>query len=178
MLCAQIYGALRVKTAIEDETLQPDCIGRRGQLPLCMFQYKRIFGTTRIPKETQDELVVYEGQRHVTIVVDGVFYSFDAVQQDGSILPVVDIHQQLLRIWKMANRDKYVVDCGCVRTFHTVRRVFWRWMVSGCVRLCRDTLRDPGMARMTYDGRDEWAAAREHMLTNPVNARSLRTIER
>ena len=43
---------------------------------------------------------------------------------------------------------------------------------------CRDSIRDPGMARMTYDGRDEWAAAREHLLTNPVNARSLRTIEK
>ena len=136
-----------MKNKIEDNTLQPDCIGRKGQLPLCMYQYKRIFATTRIPKEGQDELKVYDGSRHMVVVVDGVFYTFDAVREDGSVLDPSSIRLQLVRIWKMANRDA-------------------------------ETIRDPGMGRMTYEGRDEWAAAREHMLTNPTNARSLRTIER
>lgn len=142
-----IHGCLLVKNKIEDNTLQPDCIGRKGQLPLCMYQYKRIFATTRIPKEGQDELKVYDGSRHMVVVVDGVFYTFDAVREDGSVLDPSSIRLQLVRIWKMANRDA-------------------------------ETIRDPGMGRMTYEGRDEWAAAREHMLTNPTNARSLRTIER
>ena len=136
-----------MKNKIEDNTLQPDFIGRKGQLPLCMYQYKRIFATTSIPKEGQDELKVYDGSRHMVVVVDGVFYTFDAVREDGSVLDPSSIRLQLVRIWKMANRDA-------------------------------ETIRDPGMGRMTYEGRDEWAAAREHMLTNPTNARSLRTIER
>ena len=88
--------------------MQPDCIGRKGQLPLCMFQYKRIFATTRIPKEGQDELKVYNGSRHVAVVVDSVFYTFDAIREDGSVMPPADIRLQLLRIWKMANRDRCV----------------------------------------------------------------------
>ena len=44
-----IGGMLRFKKALESNTAAVDTLGRGGALPLCMFQYTRVFATNRTP---------------------------------------------------------------------------------------------------------------------------------
>lgn len=144
----QIAGGLNVSIALDKETLQPDCLGKKGQLPLCMHQFKRTFATTRIAKAPMDELQVYPGSRHVIVAIDDQYYTFDGIREDGSALSVADVLVQVQRIWSHANATRTA------------------------------SAKEPAMGTLTYDDRDAWAEAREHLLTNKTNSRSLLTIER
>ena len=51
--------------------------------PLDMVQYKKLFNSTRIPRETRDELVSYPGTRHVLVLHNDHMYCVDVIQPNG-----------------------------------------------------------------------------------------------
>ncbi|GBG25303.1 Carnitine O-palmitoyltransferase 1, muscle isoform [Hondaea fermentalgiana] len=66
------HSFLRFKDLVESETLEPMTI--RGLIPLCMSQYKRMFGTSRIPGRDMDELQHTPYSRYFVVCCKGLFY--------------------------------------------------------------------------------------------------------
>ncbi|XP_038650306.1 carnitine O-palmitoyltransferase 2, mitochondrial isoform X3 [Scyliorhinus canicula] len=59
--------------------------------PLDMSQYYRLFNTTRIPKPVQDELLTDDSAKHLLVMRNGHFYTFDVIDQDGRITKASEI---------------------------------------------------------------------------------------
>ena len=57
-----------------------------GVYPLDMFQYRNLFGTTRVPKKERDELVHHLASQHIVVMRNGHIYSVQVQQENG--LPV------------------------------------------------------------------------------------------
>jgi carnitine O-acetyltransferase len=85
-----IEGLLKFKQLLETETLEPDKV---RSTPLCMVQYRYLFGTCRIPQETKDrvETVDISNVRYIIVVRNGQFYVLDVIDRDGTLLPVHSI---------------------------------------------------------------------------------------
>ncbi|XP_072181875.1 carnitine O-palmitoyltransferase 2, mitochondrial-like [Diadema setosum] len=66
--------------------------------PLDMSQYFRLFNSTRIPQIGRDELVTDETGRHILVVRNGKFYTFDVIDEDGNIVSPAVIHANLQHI--------------------------------------------------------------------------------
>jgi carnitine O-acetyltransferase len=61
---------------LRSEAISPDSLDTRGTIPLCMFQYKRLFGSSRVPGEKEDRIVtVAEPVGHVAVFCLGRVYS-------------------------------------------------------------------------------------------------------
>ncbi len=87
-----IYGALEFKESIDNGTIRPD---RMGKLQLDMSQYKKIFGTTRIPREGRDELVYHPQSRHIVVAYKNYFYKVQVYTEDGELLQPIELLRQL-----------------------------------------------------------------------------------
>ncbi|CAE1255869.1 CPT2 [Acanthosepion pharaonis] len=59
--------------------------------PLDMSQYKSLFKSTRIPRPDKDELVSSPDSRHLLVMRNGHFYTFDVLNENGSIKPANEI---------------------------------------------------------------------------------------
>ncbi|GCB66432.1 carnitine O-palmitoyltransferase 2, mitochondrial [Scyliorhinus torazame] len=59
--------------------------------PLDMSQYYRLFNSTRIPKPIQDELLTDDSAKHLLVMRNGHFYTFDVIDQDGRITKASEI---------------------------------------------------------------------------------------
>ena len=66
--------------------------------PLDMVQFNNLFNSTRIPKPEKDELLCNTSARHICVVVNGNFYTFNVFNEDGSVLSTDELYNHLLRI--------------------------------------------------------------------------------
>lgn len=80
-----ISEILVFKKMCETEELEP--IRLAGTVPFCMWQYTRIFATTRIPGEAQDQLITKPlgGVRHIIVFRKGQIWKLTVVGPDGRI---------------------------------------------------------------------------------------------
>lgn len=46
----------------------------QGLVPLCSWQYERIFNTVRVPGEVSDKIVHYKDSNHIVVLRKGVYY--------------------------------------------------------------------------------------------------------
>ena len=76
MSALQFIGKLRAGTLAADDW--------RGT-PLCMNQYRKLFGCTRVPHQEADEIVCYPESRHLVVMAKGRVYHFDAFWGDGTL---------------------------------------------------------------------------------------------
>ena len=76
MSALQFIGNLRTGTLAADNW--------RGT-PLCMNQYRKLFGCTRVPHQEADEIVCYPESRHLVVMAKGRVYHFDAFWGDGTL---------------------------------------------------------------------------------------------
>jgi carnitine O-palmitoyltransferase 1 len=99
-----IHGAMIMKKEIEDETLKPLIINKL--IPLCSSQYKRLFGTCRIPGEAQDTLlhVSGDGSNNVVVYRCGRWYKM-AVYHRKRLLNPAEIEWQLQQIIDDDNKE-------------------------------------------------------------------------
>uniref|UniRef100_A0A8C4QNI8 Choline/carnitine acyltransferase domain-containing protein n=1 Tax=Eptatretus burgeri TaxID=7764 RepID=A0A8C4QNI8_EPTBU len=58
---------------------------------MCMSQLDRLFGTSRIPQESQDELQTKLGTRHFVVLHQGYIYICNLLDDSGYILPASTI---------------------------------------------------------------------------------------
>ncbi|XP_041460705.1 carnitine O-palmitoyltransferase 2, mitochondrial-like [Lytechinus variegatus] len=63
--------------------------------PLDMSQYFRLFNSTRIPRIGRDELVTDESGRHLLVVRNGHYFTFDVIDREGNIVSPADIQANL-----------------------------------------------------------------------------------
>ncbi|XP_061488998.1 carnitine O-palmitoyltransferase 2, mitochondrial isoform X2 [Rhineura floridana] len=63
--------------------------------PLDMSQYFRLFNSTRLPKLNKDVLFTDESERHLLVLRNGNFYTFDVIDRDGNIVTPSEIHAHL-----------------------------------------------------------------------------------
>jgi len=79
---ALAVSTLKFALKIRNETLERSIV--KGT-PLCMSQYPKMFGTTRIPLPSRDTLVTNTKSRHIAVLVNGDVYFVDVVTRDGLI---------------------------------------------------------------------------------------------
>ncbi|KAG9293681.1 hypothetical protein G9A89_019018 [Geosiphon pyriformis] len=77
-----VVSSLKFIHALQRETLEPDVF--RGT-PLCMSQFKRLFGTARLPTENGCIMDTASHSRHIIILCRGQFYWFDVLTEDNDV---------------------------------------------------------------------------------------------
>ena len=78
-----VHSSLKFISTLKQDRMDPDMI--KGT-PLCMSQYKRMFGTARIAEEKQDSIKVDSKSGHVVVLCRGQTYVFQALWPDGTLV--------------------------------------------------------------------------------------------
>jgi carnitine O-palmitoyltransferase 1 len=83
---AVIYSMLLYKERLTDETLEPTMVGD-GTVPLCMWQFERMFSTSRIPGRECDEIKHWDPtySQHIVVNCKGTHYKVTAYRRDGTL---------------------------------------------------------------------------------------------
>jgi carnitine O-acetyltransferase len=103
---AVIHGLMRFDQSVRDGTLNPESLDARGKIPLCMYQYERLFRHTRVPLEPgMDRWVSYKDSRHIAVIANSRWYTFDVVRVDGTLLTTSECVRELDIIRRMAQED-------------------------------------------------------------------------
>ena len=77
-----VYSSLKFVSTLKQGRMQPDMV---KTTPLCMSQYKRMFGTARIAEEKQDSIKVDAKSGHIVVLCRGQQYVFQALWPDGTL---------------------------------------------------------------------------------------------
>lgn len=105
--CAtSIHFILQFYFMLEREIIAP--LVMRGTVPMCMNQYERMFGTTRIPGEELDSLRRTPGSRHIVFIRRGQYYSLDIVSKTGLRLTPKQLQAQIE--WIIFHADRHAND--------------------------------------------------------------------
>lgn len=92
------YLMLQFGKKIENEDLEP--IMAQGLVPLCSWQYKRMFNTARIPGTEADRIVHQETSNHVVVLYRGCYYKM-IISAGGRPFNARELQQQLEEIVKI-----------------------------------------------------------------------------
>ncbi|KAG1714794.1 Peroxisomal carnitine O-octanoyltransferase [Nymphon striatum] len=148
---AQIsHKSLEYFKFIEHERIKPQ---RHGKTLFSMYQWKRVYNTTRIPGDKMDSLKIHfktaeeggDNPRHVLVFMKGHIFSFDAVDEDGRILTVAELESQLKEV-----KSK-----------------------------CEDLPVGPGISALTSDCRQSWSKNRQYLIKiHPKNEYLLDHVEK
>ncbi|OLL23884.1 putative mitochondrial carnitine O-acetyltransferase [Neolecta irregularis DAH-3] len=122
-----VISALSFVRALGREELPPDTL--RGA-PLCMAQYKRLFGTTRVPTENGCQMHTNEKSRHIIVLNRAQFYYFDVLDENGD---VVVTEKDLVVNFKAIIADSHQTPImetakGAVGVLTTGKRKVWAEM--------------------------------------------------
>lgn len=77
-------SSLKFIRVLRNETLPADTL-KNGQ-PLCMYQYKKLFGSARIPTEDGCVMQSDENSNHIVVMSKSQFYWFDVLDTDNNLL--------------------------------------------------------------------------------------------
>ncbi|XP_050422523.1 carnitine O-palmitoyltransferase 1, liver isoform-like isoform X2 [Adelges cooleyi] len=80
-----IWQCLQYRRLIERQELEP--IRLQGLVPLCSWQYERIFNTTRVPGAVSDKLVHYNDSRHIVVYHAGRYFKVIIYYQNRILQP-------------------------------------------------------------------------------------------
>ncbi|MEA3423997.1 MAG: choline/carnitine O-acyltransferase [Bacillota bacterium] len=83
---------------INDENLPIDYQGKK---PLCMSQYKTLFGTSRIPYLDKDYLFTDVHSKHIVFIIEGHYYSLDVLDDKGEVKDYLTILKSIE--WMIGN---------------------------------------------------------------------------
>lgn len=84
-----IHSCLQYRRLIERQELEPIMV--QGFVPLCSWQYERVFNTTRVPGVETDKIVHYEDSNHIVVYHKGRY--FKVIIYRGRILKPCEIQQ-------------------------------------------------------------------------------------
>ncbi|XP_065211609.1 carnitine O-palmitoyltransferase 1, liver isoform isoform X2 [Planococcus citri] len=87
--------ALRFRRLIERQELEPILI--QGLVPLCSWQYERMFNTTRVPGTESDKIVHYNDSKHIAVYHRGRYYKV-IIYHRNRILQPCEIEAQIQNI--------------------------------------------------------------------------------
>ncbi|KAH0948402.1 hypothetical protein HN011_002404 [Eciton burchellii] len=92
---AVIYSCLQYRRLIERQELEPILV--QGLVPLCSWQYERLFNTTRIPGIEVDKIVHYQDAKHIIVYHKGRYYKV-LIYYRNRILQACEIELQIQQI--------------------------------------------------------------------------------
>ncbi|XP_020286532.1 carnitine O-palmitoyltransferase 1, liver isoform isoform X2 [Pseudomyrmex gracilis] len=92
---AVIYSCLQYRRLIERQELEPILV--QGIVPLCSWQYERVFNTTRIPGIEVDKIVHYQDSKHIVVYHKGKYFKV-LIYYRNRILQACEIELQLQQI--------------------------------------------------------------------------------
>lgn len=78
-----VTSALSFVRAVRREELQPDKV---RNAPLDMYQYSRLFGTSRIPTDHGCQIAQDPDAKHVVVLCHGQFYWFDVLDDNSDLI--------------------------------------------------------------------------------------------
>lgn len=136
---------LSFKSLLDSETLPPLLI--RDTIPTCMWQYKKMFATARIPRTDGDILRHTSGSEHIVVYAKGRFYKVFVVDAHGKSLNALDLQPMFEWILKDAEA--------------------WEAKEESELRI----------AALTANNRDTWAQCRRAHFTSGINRESVHAIE-
>ncbi|VDL64095.1 unnamed protein product [Hymenolepis diminuta] len=141
-----LFGNLR--SLINGGRVNPEMF--RNKVPLCMAQWRRIFGTNRTPSENEDELWTYPTtvSSHVIVVHKNHFYSVPLFTKWRRIVSP-DLLQKMLQ---------YVVDDSTKKSANEFKKLY-----------------SPTI--LTTLGRDEWQGCRSDFFSYGINHASIKEVE-
>lgn len=90
-----IHLAFRMREKLERQELKPIMV--QGIVPLCSWQYRRVFGTFREPGIETDRLVQFDESDHVALYHKGRFYKLFVYHQ-GRLLNPIELKHQIEQI--------------------------------------------------------------------------------
>jgi carnitine O-palmitoyltransferase 1, liver isoform len=102
-----IHASLDFQRRLDNEELP--AIRLVGVMPFCMHQYRRMFGTARVPGEHIDEIVSHDGSQHVVIACRGQFFRLDCYHDDAGEEPLSreELEHQITAILTQVRGDAY-----------------------------------------------------------------------
>ncbi len=88
---------------LQKEHVEP--IRIRGIRPICMNQYERMFGTTRIPGKENDVLKHRgDSSKHIVVIRRGVFFKIEVIRWDGRVSKPYEIEEQFAYVKQIADQ--------------------------------------------------------------------------
>ncbi|XP_053623682.1 carnitine O-palmitoyltransferase 1, liver isoform [Plodia interpunctella] len=90
-----IHLALKFRRLIDRQELEP--IMLQGMVPLCSWQYERVFNTVRVPGIETDKIVHYQDSNHITVYHKGRYFKV-MVYSRGRLLQPAEIQVQIQQI--------------------------------------------------------------------------------
>jgi len=91
------YASLLFRRAIDRQDLKPGII--QGLVPLCSWQYERVFNTTRIPSIETDKPFHLADSQHVVVISKGKYYKLE-IYYKGKLLSPRQLEQSYEKIVK------------------------------------------------------------------------------
>ncbi|KAG7195744.1 uncharacterized protein KQ657_002127 [Scheffersomyces spartinae] len=79
-----VMSSLKFIQALKNETLAPDM--QRNGTPLCMFQYQKLFGASRIPTDDGCIMQSDPNSNHIVVLSKSQFYWFDVLDSQNEII--------------------------------------------------------------------------------------------
>jgi len=163
---AVIYGTMQFRNALISNQLGPESLDRRGNIPLCMAQFNRVFSSVREPGVEMDKITQYDIDSdpavppHVAVWCQGRWYTMPLVRGDQRSAPQAGVgNDSALAVFKA-----YFQSLSAVRADANARHE-------------RDG-DDLPVAVLTSAERTFWSKARTQLQnSNAVAAASLRAVE-
>lgn len=87
-----IYCCIQFRRSIERQELEP--ITLQGLVPLCSWQYERLFNTTRVPGIETDRIVHYNDAKYIVVYHKGRYYKV-LIYYKNRILNPCEIEYQM-----------------------------------------------------------------------------------
>ena len=92
-----IYEALLFRRAIERSELEPIMV--QGTVPLCSWQYERVFNTTRVPGIETDRIVHLEDSTHIAVYCHGKYFKVPLYHKGRLLRPCeLEMYVQLFAL--------------------------------------------------------------------------------
>jgi carnitine O-palmitoyltransferase 1 len=99
-----IHYLLQFRQKIEREEMKPIMV--QGLVPLCSWQYERMFNTTRVPGIEVDKVVHFEDIKHIAVLHKGCYYKV-MIYHNGRLLNPLEIQYQLDLILKSKEKSSH-----------------------------------------------------------------------
>ncbi|XP_022253543.1 carnitine O-palmitoyltransferase 1, muscle isoform-like [Limulus polyphemus] len=90
-----VYAALLFRKEISNQTLEPIMVQKT--VPLCSWQYERLFNTTRIPGLETDRVVHLNDSEHICVYHKGRYFKLSVYHKTRLLRPV-ELQRQLEKI--------------------------------------------------------------------------------
>lgn len=98
------YWILQFRRKLERQEMKP--IMAQGIVPLCSWQYERMFNTSRVPGVEGDKIVHYEDIKHIVVLHNGCYYK-TMIYDNGRLLNPSELQHQLETILKNGEKSSH-----------------------------------------------------------------------